>query len=931
MPLLRPRAVPPRPAPPVGRALALLALWAVLAASASAQTGKISGTVTDAETGLPVPGAQILIEELRTGGVTTVDGEYTLLNVRAGTYTLLYKFIGYADVRLEGVVVRIGQTTTKDVALREEGIVGEEVVVYAEEPLIEPGRTTTSATVTEEQLEALPVLNLSEVIDQQAGVVDGRFRGGRAGEVAYLINGVPINNPYDGSASFEVEQNMVSSLQVISGVFNAEYGQALSGVVNVVTKAPPREWTATATALGGQIASARSLEYVERTAGPGSGLGRDDFQSVEVPYYEAAEPIGRRDLNFSLGGPVVGQRVGVRMTARYFRESGHLIGRRLFAPGDSSDGLSRRQNDPESWLIDSTGDQSFVPNATERYSVNPSVVADLAPGIRFDYNLFWQQANRRDYSHGRRYVPDGTPETQNVTATHIAGLRLTVGPTAFANVSYSYLSDRSDRALYDVPGDFGATGVFDPRYAPGDRDNLEGSLAFDVAGNDLQSRFFSTRSHSVVADYSQQIGVHLVKAGVSGRLHTLDNQSYAIENSVRTGFRPILSPDPFNGDTLRVNPREASAYIQDQIELNGLIVNAGLRFDLFDPSYVVPVDWSQAGREVIADPDNPGQTISNRVDAPVRTQLSPRFGVAFPISAAGVLRFSAGLFFQTPTFDLLYRNANYEVPAAASLVQFGNVGLEPERTLSFEVGLQQGLTDDLGAELTVFSKDIRNLTGVRTDFNVETAGFNERYINRDFGTVRGITASLFQRGTGPLGWSLDYTLQFAEGSSSDADQSFELERIGEEITLRTARLNWDRRHTLNGTLTYAPRGGPFSASLLTQLLSGLPYTTERAGGTSRTPNNADMPARFVADLRLFYRLPVRTGPQLFVQVDNLFDARAPVAVDPRTGRADDVFQEQLFRASNVAVGGINSIGEFFAYPQWYAPPRYVSVGIRVGS
>ena len=67
-------------------------------------------------------------------------------------------------------------------------------------------------------------------------LVDGHFRGGRSNEVKYLIDGVPVNDVYSGQSSLSAEINSIEEIQVITGTFNAEYGDALSGVVNQVTK-----------------------------------------------------------------------------------------------------------------------------------------------------------------------------------------------------------------------------------------------------------------------------------------------------------------------------------------------------------------------------------------------------------------------------------------------------------------------------------------------------------------------------------------------------------------------------------------------------------------------------------------------------------------------------------------------------------------------
>ncbi len=883
-------------------------------------TGKISGRVVEAGTGQPLPGVNVVIVGTTRGATTDNDGYYYILNVPPGTYALQASFIGFTPVTVENVKVVQDKTTTINFELREQVIEGEEVVVVAERPIVQVDRTTTTAVVDEEQLAALPVVNLGEAINLQAGVVDGHFRGGRIGEVAYLVNGVPINNAFTKEAAFEVEQNMVSSLEVISGVFNAEYGQALSGVVNIVTKGLPDAWSGSFLGYVGALVSDRKLEFVRRKTGPGTNLSADDFESEFVSYTEAADFPNLTDLQASLGGPIFRDRLGIRASVRYLRDNSHFIARDLFSPTDSSQNLNSGLP-REAWVIESTGSGDFVPrNQTERVSVNASLGYQFAPNIKFDYNLFIQEGTFRPYSHFRKYVPRGINNVEFLTQTHIAALRFTFGASAFANLSYSYLRDKTDVRLYKDPTD--------PRYASAELSSLQGANAFAVGGNDLFTSNQLTQTHTLVGDLTWQANrLHLFKTGFQARFHSLHNRDFGIEKSFRTGYRPQPSPDKFNDNTLRTKPVEFAAFVQDKMEFTGLIVNAGLRFDYFDPDYLIPIDWAQAALTEIPDPNNPDRTIPNRREADVKFQLSPRLGIAFPISATGVMRFSAGLFFQVPPFNLLYTNPEYEVNPASGVNQFGNPGLSPERTLAFEVGLQQGLTDRLGLEVTLFSKDVRNLTGQQI-LRTPNGDFSVRWINRDYGTIRGLTLSLFQRPGGTLSWTLDYTLQFAEGTSSSPGEAFGRQQAGLEDILSLVRLDWDRRHVLNNTITLTP-SRYLNITFINRLQSGTPYTTVRNFIRSIEKNNADKPMLIDTDVRIFFAPPF-LGPdvELFLQAQNLFDIEQEVNVYEDTGRADESVQLELFRRTGTQVGGLNSLDEFFYRQEFFGAPRRVSIGLR---
>ena len=324
-------------------AVLLAGLLLVAAAPAArAQTGKVAGTVTDAE-GEPLPGVNVRLQGTTQGAATDIDGDYNVVGVRPGTYVVVFTSVGYAETRVENVQVNVDKTTRVDARLREEEVAGEEIVVTAERPVVEIDRTTTTATVTGEQIAALPVTNLSEVINLQAGVVDGHFRGGRLEEVTYLVNGVPIQNAFDGQAAFTVEQNMVENLEVISGVFNAEYGQALSGVVNITTKGVPSEWSTQALAYLGSLASTREMEFVSRTTGPGTGLSVNDFASERVSYLDAAAFPNLQDYQ----GPLLAERSVLRAQhdpARLAVE--RLIHGRGGLRADEQDGAALAQREP---------------------------------------------------------------------------------------------------------------------------------------------------------------------------------------------------------------------------------------------------------------------------------------------------------------------------------------------------------------------------------------------------------------------------------------------------------------------------------------------------------------------------------------------------------------------------------------------------------
>ncbi len=208
-------------------------------------TGKITGTVTDKQTGEPVMAADIeLINpatgEVITGTATDLDGNYILLDVAPGVYDLRASALGYAPMTVKNVVVHADKTTTVNFELVSEAIKAEAIEVVAKREQIKMDAVSSEDYVGSDEIKSMPVQSVNEVLQTRAGVVSRggelHFRGGRAREVAYYVNGMPVNDPTYGSQALTVSPNSVQEIQMQTGAFNAEYGGALSAVVSIVTK-----------------------------------------------------------------------------------------------------------------------------------------------------------------------------------------------------------------------------------------------------------------------------------------------------------------------------------------------------------------------------------------------------------------------------------------------------------------------------------------------------------------------------------------------------------------------------------------------------------------------------------------------------------------------------------------------------------------------
>ncbi|HEX3075038.1 MAG TPA: carboxypeptidase-like regulatory domain-containing protein [Ignavibacteriales bacterium] len=272
-------------------------------------TGKIAGRITEKATGQSLPGASIVIENTTLGTTTNSDGYYDLINISPGEYTVIIQFVGFTKTRVEKIRVEADRTTRLDIEMSEENISLSEVVIKAEQPAVQKDRTYTASVVNAESISAMPVTSLQEVIQLQPGVVSSggelHFRGGRGREVAYMIDGVPVSNSFSqsGGNNVAVENSMIQELEVISGTFNAEYGSAQSGIINIITKGPGSKFTGTAKAYAGEWYSSHDEVFI----------GIDDIN-----------PFAEKDVQLSLSGPIISEKLGFSVSGRYNNSESYL-------------------------------------------------------------------------------------------------------------------------------------------------------------------------------------------------------------------------------------------------------------------------------------------------------------------------------------------------------------------------------------------------------------------------------------------------------------------------------------------------------------------------------------------------------------------------------------------------------------------------------
>ncbi len=871
-------------------------------------TGKLVGIVIDKSTGEPLPGVNILIENTFLGGATDVDGTFLILGIPPGIYSIRATMIGFSDIVLNQVVINVDKTTHLDFQMSETTLeLGETIEVTAERPIVKRDLTSTESTVGREVIENLPVDDFNDIVNMQAGVVEGHFRGGRTGEVSYMINGIPVNDVYSGDIVLEVENNAIQELNVISGTFNAEYGQAMSGVVNIVTKEGGKQYTGNIKAYVG--------DYVSNND--------DIFWNVEN-----LNPI--IDTQGDLSGyiPGFGGKLTFFSSARYFHNEGYIYGKDVFLPWDTSNFVP---DNPEDRIVQShrkiyqfseelaqqliEDADPYSMNKSDRYTGNLKLTYHLGSRDKISVEGMGQYRDWSDYAHEFRLDPRGN-YTQNQTSinTGISWNHI-FNPNTFMDIRYSYFNTHYKQYVYEDP--------FDPRYVTDDMLMLSGANAYHSSGQQMWNFDRTTTTNLAKLDLVSQITkAHQIKIGAEAKLHRLWMHEFYVLPEIPGRMAPLTTIG--NNQYLRY-PYEISAYLQDKIELVYMVINAGIRFDYFEPDGEIPEDFTRP-------------TTSPTVPADPKYQISPRFGIAYPISEKGVIHVSYGHFFQIPNFQYLYTNPEFEVyplqsipsdPPHSTLNIIGNANLEPQETVIYELGLQQQVSTLFGLAVTAYYKDIRNLLGTAVHRTYQGDRY-ATYINRDYAFVRGITFEFEKRHSSGIGASVDYTYQIAKGNASDPNTAF-LDAQSDppkETEKQMVPLDWDRRHQINATLALGYPGN-YMLSLIGRFGSGLPYTPTFQNVQVAVENSGRRPPGYYVDLYAYKGVSLfRMNFALYLKIYNLFDQLNETEVFRDTGRAGYTL-EPLY-VGGLRPRGLNTLEQYFIRPDYYSGPRRIQIGFEVG-
>ncbi len=814
----------------------------------ASSSGIIAGLVED-ESGNPLVGATVIIEGTTFGAMTTSTGEYVIAGLSPGHYTVMARMVGRATSKVEMVLVEADNLSRVDFKL-EQDATGSTVI------LVTQSRTTilrdVPATAFQLDLSEMRTMTKSTIVDMiaaQPGVVQQNgelhVRGGRAGEVDYVLDGISLRSPMDNRFNFDIPVSAVSNATLLTGGLSIEYGNTLSGIVDLIGKEGGDAFRGTISGRMGD-ASSTMISSGEQvfTESIDIDLSRQDIRSGAITL-SGPEPLTENLL------PLIGVNIPGEVT---ISASGQFS-------SSGEDNLDTRDNWSYNWMNDGSGmvKLTYKPIARTVYSLNA-----VGSYREHGWNQWaWSKYGEVGIVDGYLFPPGSQDYALPVLFSETGGLILNVshliGDKTSLKITLGTVKFQNWNRICDIDGGFigdGTNPIFwMTQYSPPQLFESQQGFFYDGVHQNVWHDSKATVSTGMIGIDMNPNPRTRLKFGVSGKYFDL-YQYNAYFVSPGNAYLSLWNAYPYS----------LATYAQASYRFTGgAITTAGVRADYFNANTSV-FDLETGGGVAVQ----------------AKLHISPRFSFSVPFSERSIFFTTLGHYFQMPPMNSLYLQTSYNM--GAELVIAGNPDLDPELTQLFEVGIRQEVDDFTDLAISFYNKDITGL--------VSTANQNEStsyvFTNDDsHGNVRGLETSLSRMSGNNLSGQIFYTFSIARGRYSSMLEKYNFAQFGVVYESKEENyLDWDQSHQAGTTIEYAffSSEGPgiagvyplenTSASISWKYGSGTPYSLPVNESELYVTNSERRPFTMQTDLTVSRVLFPGFGKvKLIAGVFNIFNRR----------------------------------------------------------
>lgn len=869
------------------------------------ESGNLAGKITDEKSGEGLPGVNIILKGTYYGAATDINGSFRINSISTGNYTIEISYIGYRTMQFTGIKIEAGKTKQLDVKLEESVLtLSQDVVVVGDRPLLDVEETQSKRTISKDDIENSIVENIGDVVVQQAGVIKSdnsiHIRGGRAYENAFLLDGVSVQDPLSGTGfGLQLSANAIEEVEVITGGYNAEFGQATSGVVNVRTREGGDKYRGYLSYKKDNLGSKTSNHVFNIDILELNLSGLDPLTSFILPELGIRIP---GEINF-FGSFYMGISDGI--TQGYYKPTA----KQLYSSTFGGTRFALRGENSWFWLGKIT--YKYSPTLKFQYSYNQSVninqnsqslqsnleYIEPSPGYQYEFQNILDNANT--FTHQNRYQTFGITHTLN--------------PKTFYEFKLNYYftnlrADANGKKWYEYSEPKDITN-FPIEYYDTNQDTvgvIPGDGFWDV-GNPFTWHDHYIEEISMRGDITSFFDEkNKFKAGFNFQFQTMQ---------VIDIYKPWVGELGLNNDIYKVYPALGSFYAQDNINFSGMILNFGLRLDYWFPGKYV--DDAVNNPAVVTIPDETRNSYLENTfgwfgDRRWKARLSPRLGISHPVSDNQTLFFSYGHFSKWPKPQFVYAKLN-PLNAQSSFQKFGNPNLNPETTVAYELGLKTQFSNDDVLTVTAYYKDIFDYVSTRTA-RITSARFAAQrfitYVNSDYARSRGIELEYKKRIGKFFTGSANFAYSIVTGKSSSAEEGVLVLQGDIDEAIKEEFVPWDRPLSASVTANFfvekdQPLFG-FAPGILDnynlyirfQYQSGKRYTPTVFTGSYltngrpeyeslRNQRNSELgDSWFWIDLnfeKYFEFADFRFS--VFMEVNNLLDTKNSAIVNPVTGEA----------------------------------------------